>query len=270
MRMALAVATAELRDAGCDSPRLDAELLLADALGATRTALHLRPERILTAAESDRFAQLLARRRAREPVAYLLGRKGFRRIELQVDARVLVPRPETELLVEVALALPRGARVADVGTGSGAVALALKHERPDLRVVATDISADALAVARANARALALDVAFAHGDLLDPVDGPLDAVLSNPPYVPDGDRDALAPEVAVHEPALALFAGPDGLDVYRRLVAAAVARAPFVALEVGAGQAAAVGALLRDAGMGEVRAHRDLAGIERVVVGRRA
>jgi release factor glutamine methyltransferase len=267
--MTLAIATAELRDAGCDTPRLDAELLLAAALETTRTRLHLDPERILTRAESDRFAPLLARRRAREPVAYLLGGKGFRHIDLKVDARVLVPRPETELLVEVALRLPRGARVADVGTGSGAVALALKHERPDLEVVATDVSADALAVARDNARALSLDVAFAEGDLLDPVTGPLDAVLSNPPYVPDGDRDGLEPEVATHEPALALFAGPDGLDVYRRLAVAAAARAPFVALEVGAGQAAAVGALLRAAGMTRVTAHRDLAGIERVVVGER-
>jgi release factor glutamine methyltransferase len=268
--MSLAIASAELRDAGCDSPRLDAELLLADAMETTRTSLHLHPERILTRPQSDRFARLLARRRAREPVAYLLGTKGFRHIDLRVDARVLVPRPDTELLVEVALRLPRGARVADVGTGSGAVALALKHERPDLTVVATDVSADALAVAEGNARELALDVAFVQGDLLDPLDGPFDAVLSNPPYVPDGDREGLEPEVAVHEPALALFAGADGLDVYRRLAVAAAARAPFVAFEVGAGQARAVGDLLRRAGMTRVTAHRDLAGIERVVVGERA
>ena len=266
VRMSLAVATAELRDAGCDTPRLDAELLLADALGATRTQLHLAPERELTLAESDRFAELLRRRRAREPVAYLLGMRAFRHVELAVDPRVLVPRPETELLVEVALGLPRGARVVDVGTGSGAVALALKHERPDLEVIATDASEDALAVARANARALQLAVTFAHGDLLAPLDSDqLDAVLSNPPYV--ADRAELPPELA-HEPGGALFAGPDGLDVLRRLVPAAAARAPFVAFEVGAGQAGAVGELLRRAGM-RVELHRDLAGIERVVVGRR-
>jgi release factor glutamine methyltransferase len=270
VRMSLAIATADLREAGCDNPRLDAELLLADALGATRTSLHLHPERVLAREESTRFAALVARRRAREPVAYIRGTRGFRHIDLTVDRRVLVPRPETELLVEVALALPRGARVLDVGTGSGAVALALKHERPDLQVVATDLSADALEVARANAAALRLDVAFAQGDLLSGVDGTFDAILSNPPYVPDGDREQLEPEVAVHEPAQALFAGGDGLDVLRRLAADAAARAPFVAFEVGAGQASAVGELLRGAGMGTVRAHRDLAGIERVVVGQRA
>lgn len=267
VRMSLAIASAELRDAGCASPRLDAELLLADALRCTRTSLHLRPERELTRDESDRFAKALARRRAREPVAYILGRRAFRHVDLAVDRRVLVPRPETELLVEVALTLPRGARVADVGTGSGAVALALKHERPDLHVTATDASEDALAVARANAKALEIDVHFAHGDLLAPLDGAhLDAILSNPPYVNDGAE--LQPEIAQHEPHQALFAGPDGLDVYRRLAPAAAARAPFVAFEVGEGQAGAVAALLQKAGM-TVTTHQDLAGIERVVVGRR-
>jgi release factor glutamine methyltransferase len=270
VRMALALATADLRDAGCESPRLDAELLLADALGSTRTALHLRPERELPNEACERFARALARRRAREPVAYILGRRAFRHIELSVDPRVLVPRPETELLVEVALGLPRGARVADVGTGSGAVALALKHERPDLVVHATDASDDALAVARGNAAALGLEVTFAHGDLLEAIDPlPLDAVLSNPPYVAEHEREGLAPEIADHEPPGALFAGADGLDVLRRLIPAAAARAPFVAVEIGAGQAPAVEALLRAEGMTEVTAHRDLAGHERVVVGRR-
>jgi len=269
VRMALALGTAELREAGCETPRLDAELLLAHALATTRTALHLRPERELTAAESERFAAALARRRAREPVAYVVGTRGFRRIDLAVDRRVLVPRPETELLVEVALGLPRGARVADIGTGSGAVALALKHERPDLIVHATDASSDALALARANAQALNLDIDFHEGDLLDALGpAPLDAILSNPPYVAETARDTLQPELS-HEPPQALFAGPDGLDVLRRLVPAAAARAPFVALEVGAGQAGAVGKLLRAAGMTTVSTFKDLAGIERVVVGKR-
>lgn len=267
VRMALAIAAAELRDAGCESPRLDAEVLLADALGTTRTALHLRPERELAAAESARFASALARRRAREPVAYIVGRRGFRYVEVAVDRRVLVPRPETELLVEVALTLPRGAVVADVGTGSGAVALALKHERPDLTLHATDASEDALAVARENTQRLGLEVTFRHGNLLAPLETvPLDAIVSNPPYVPDGAE--LAPELD-HEPAQALFAGADGLDVLRRLAPAAAARARFVALEVGAGQAGAVGELLRRAGMTRVEAHKDLTGIERVVVGTR-
>jgi release factor glutamine methyltransferase len=268
VRMALAVATAELRDAGCDTPRLDAELLLADAMGTTRTQLHLAPERELTLAESDRFAELLRRRRAREPVAYVVGKRAFRYIELTIDERVLVPRPESEALVEAGLTLPRGARVVDLGTGSGAIALALKHERPDLEVLATDVSADALAVARANAAALKLDVTFVQGDLLDAVPGELDAVLSNPPYVAERDLPTLQPEVTA-EPDIAVFGGFDGFEVVRRLVPAAIRRAPLVAIEVGMGMADAVGGMLREAGASSVEVQCDLAGIERVVVGRR-
>jgi release factor glutamine methyltransferase len=268
VRMALAVATAELRDAGCDTPRLDAELLLADALGTTRTQLHLAPERELTLRESDRFAELLRRRRAREPVAYVLRKRAFRYIELRVDARVLVPRPESEGLVETGLRLPPGARVVDVGTGSGAIALALKHERPDLEVLGADVSHDALALARENAHALGLDVTFVHSDLLDGVEGELDAVLSNPPYVAKRDLGTLQPEV-IAEPDVAVFGGHDGFEIVRRLVPAAVQRAPLVAIEVGMGMAQTVGAMLREAGAATVEVQRDLAGIERVVVGRR-
>ncbi|HXE46083.1 MAG TPA: peptide chain release factor N(5)-glutamine methyltransferase [Conexibacter sp.] len=268
VRMALAIATAELRDAGCDTPRLDAELLLADAMETTRTQLHLAPERELTRAESDRFAELLRRRRAREPVAYVLRKRAFRYIELTVDERVLVPRPESEGLVETGLTLPPGARVVDVGTGSGAIALALKHERPDLEVLGSDVSEDALAVARANARALGLDVRFVCGDLLDAVDGELDAVLSNPPYVAKRDLETLEPEV-IAEPDVAVFGGFDGFEIVRRLVPAAVARAPLVAIEVGMGMAEMVDGMLREAGAASIEVHRDLAGIERVVVGRR-
>lgn len=268
VRMALAIATAELRDAGCDTPRLDAELLLADAMGTTRTQLHLTPERELTRAESDRFAELLRRRRAREPVAYVLGKRAFRYIELTIDERVLVPRPESEGLVETGLTLPQGARVVDVGTGSGAIALALKHERPDLEVLGADVSADALEVARANARALGLDVTFVQSDLLDGVDGELDAVLSNPPYVAKRDLPTLQPEVTA-EPDVAVFGGFDGFEIVRRLVPAAVQRAPLVAIEVGMGMAPTVGGMLREAGAAEIEVQRDLAGIERVVVGRR-
>jgi release factor glutamine methyltransferase len=270
IRMALALATAELRDAGCETPRLDAELLLAHALGTGRAVLHLRPERELSGEEAARLAHMLWRRRRREPVAYIVGTRAFRHIDLTVDSRVLVPRPETELLVEVALGLPRGARVADVGTGSGAVALALKHERPDLTIHATDASEDALAVASENAQRLKLDVHLAHGDLLTPLDAhPLDAILSNPPYIATSERDALAPEITDHEPEQALYAGPDGLDVLRRLIPVAATRAPFLALEIGAGQAPAVAELLRAEGMTEIKAHKDLAGHERVIVGRR-
>jgi release factor glutamine methyltransferase len=270
VRDALDSAMVAIAAAGSDTPRLDAELLLGHALGLDRAALVMTPEREVTGPAVRAFQDLVRRRSAgREPVAYLLGRRGFRRLELEVDARVLVPRPETELLVEAALGLPRGARVVDVGTGSGAVALALKDERGDLDVRGTDVSEEALAVARANAARLGLEVTLSRADLLEGV-GPVDAVLSNPPYVAEADRATLPPEVARHEPALALFAGPDGLDVVRRLVVqAGASAAALLALEVGLGQAPAVAELVRAAGFGTVEALRDLAGIERVVVGRR-
>lgn len=265
---ALAAATEALAAAGCDTPRLDAELLLAEAAGVSRAELIAHPGRPLARKEADRFAAFADRRAAREPVAYILGRKGFRTIELSVDPRVLVPRPETEHVVEAALGLPEAARVVDVGTGSGAIALALKAERPDLDVIGVDASEHALAVARENARRLGLTVELRRGDLLDGV-GEVDAVVSNPPYVAERDRPSLPPEILRYEPAGALFAGPDGLDVLRRLVpAVAASRATFAAFEVGLGQAAAVAGLL-EAGFGEVEAWPDLAGIERVVVGRR-
>jgi release factor glutamine methyltransferase len=251
----LETAAARLRSAGCDTPRLDAELLLAHALGVDRARLLIDDLPV-----PEAFSSLLARRAAREPVAYIVGHKDFRRIRLAVDRRVLIPRPETELLVEAALALSAGARVADVGTGSGAVALALKDERPDLDVTGLDTSEDALAVARANGARLGLDVRFVHADLLDGCS--YDAVLANLPYVAEGAE--LAPEIALYEPVGALFAGPDGLDVIRRLVGR-LGEVPFVALEVGAGQATAVASLLD----GHIETLRDLVGHERVVVARR-
>jgi release factor glutamine methyltransferase len=268
IRDALDSAVIALTAAGCDTPRLDAELLLAAAMGVDRGVIVSDPGRGIEPDAARRFMESAARRRDREPVAYILGSKGFRSIELAVDPRVLIPRPETEHLVEAMLDLPTGARVCDLGTGSGAIALALKSERPDLDVLATDASGEALEVARANAARLGLDVAFFEGDLLAGVEGPLDAVVSNPPYVEDGAQ--LAPEIVRFEPALALRAGPDGLDVIRRLLPdVGATAASVVALEVGAGQAGAVGALMREAGFGAVDVTRDLAGIERVVVGRR-
>ena len=259
VRDALDSAVIALEASGCDTPRLDAELLLAHALSTSRESLFMDPERGLSPDEARAFMDLAARRRSREPVAYILGEKGFRRLMLRVDPRVLVPRPETEFVVEAALSLPEGARVVDVGTGSGAIALALKDERPDFEVVGTDVSADALDVARANAARLGLDVAFVHGDLLAGLEA--DAVVSNPPYVALGER--LPAEIAF-EPRDALYGGPDGLDVVRRLVEEA-SGVPFVALEVGAGQAAAVAGLMDGR---TVETIRDLAGHERVVVGR--
>jgi release factor glutamine methyltransferase len=261
---ALAAATARLAAAGCDTPRLDAELLLADVRGTTRTSLYLHAPAVVDAAASARFGALIDRRAAREPVAYILGRKEFRRISLALDRRVLIPRPETELLVELGCTLETGLSVVDVGTGSGAVALALKHERPDLDVHATDISADALAVAHANAARLGLEVRFLEGDLT--CDLRCDAVLANLPYVEEGA--GLAPEISRYEPRVALFAGSDGLDVVRRLIAT-TGGAAVLALEVGAGQAPAVSELMRAGGYSSVLRLRDLAGHDRVVVGRR-
>src|SRR5215213_4981763 len=197
IRDALDSAVIALTAAGCETPRLDAELLLAAAMGVDRAVIVSDPGRGIEPDAARRFMDFAARRREREPVAYILGSKGFRSIDLAVDPRVLVPRPETEHVVEAALGLPEGTRVADVGTGSGAIALALKAERPDLDVVATDVSAGALAVARANAERLGLEVELLHGDLLDPVAGELGAVLSNPPYV--ATADPLPPDVRLHE-----------------------------------------------------------------------
>jgi release factor glutamine methyltransferase len=263
---ALDSAVVALRAAGVDTPRLDAEVLLAHALGTERLRL-LGDHDARVEGPAVRAFQDAVRRRAvaREPVAYITGVKGFRRLDIAVDPRVLIPRPETETLVEAALAvLPQGARVVDVGTGSGAVALALKDERPDLEVVATDVSQDALAVARANAQRLGLEIELVRGDLLGGA-GEVDAVVSNPPYVEDAAQ--LAPEIVRHEPALALRAGPDGLDVLRRLVPAAAARgAALLAVELGAGQADAVEVFAREAGFSRSERRADLAGIDRVVL----
>ncbi|HLJ03118.1 MAG TPA: peptide chain release factor N(5)-glutamine methyltransferase [Solirubrobacteraceae bacterium] len=264
VRDAVIAGAAQLKAAGSATPRLDAELLLGQVLQVGRADLVLGHDQLLAPPDAARYADLLERRSAHEPVAYILGRREFRHLTLAVDRRVLIPRPETELLVEAALGLPSGARVVDVGTGSGAVALALACERPDLTVTATDVSADALAVARANGDRLGLDVRFVQADLLEGVPGPWDAVLANLPYV--ARSDSLPADVAEFEPPGALFAGDDGLSVLRRLTGM-LDGVPFVALEVGEGQARAVSSLLGE--FGQVECLRDLAGIERVVVGRR-
>jgi release factor glutamine methyltransferase len=265
VRDAIGGATKLLGEAGCETPRLDAELLVAEALQVSRAALFREPERVLDD-ELASFGGMVRRRCTREPIAYILGRKEFRHITLEVDSRVLIPRPETELLVEVGLSLPAGARVIDVGTGSGAIALALKHERPDLEVWGSDISADALDVARANGLRLGLDIPWLQADLLDGVPGGFDAVLANPPYVAAGSK--LPPEIEGHEPASALYAGADGLDAIRSLVAQAQT-VPLLGLEIGFDQAAAVRELLHGAGFATVEVRPDLAGHDRVLVGRR-
>jgi len=182
VRDALARGCADLARAGCETPRLDAEVLLAFVLGVERARLVLDASEPLPADALERYGEVIARRSRREPVAYITGVKEFRRISLGVAPRVLIPRPETELLVEVGLGLAGGMRVADVGTGSGAVALALKDERPDLSIVGIDVSEDSLAVARTNALRLGLDVRFVQANLLDG-GAPFDAVLANLPYV---------------------------------------------------------------------------------------
>lgn len=268
VREAIAVGSERLSAAGCETPRLDAELLLAHALGhGSRAQLVLDAETGLDGAQVAHYERLLARRERREPVAYILGYKWFRGISLRVDPRALIPRPETELLVEVSLALRSGARVADVGTGGGAVALALKMERPDLAVTGIDTSEDALAVARENRDRLGVDVELVRADLLDR--DRYDAVVANLPYVARGDR--LPPEIELFEPPDAVYAGVDGLRVVRRLAArlGTCAGVRFSALEIGSGQAQVATELLRGAAFNAIETHRDLAGHERVVAARR-
>ncbi len=271
-REALQGAITAIGAAGCETPRLDAEVLLADVLGVSRERL-VTDSTLRVAGPAVRAYQDAVRRRAvqREPVAYITGRRAFRHLELAVDRRALVPRPETELLVEAGLALPEGAAVLDVCTGSGAVALALKQERPDLDVWGSDISEPALELAHENAARLGLEVGWLHADLLQGVPDRFDAVLANPPYVAEGERAALAPEIVRHEPAGALFAGPDGLAVIAPLARQLGARERLrsAAIEVGEGQADAVSRLLREAGFDATGMEVDLGGIKRVVIGRK-
>jgi release factor glutamine methyltransferase len=258
--------------AGCETPRLDAEVLLAHVLGVSRARLTTDRDELRVAGPAVRAFQEAVRRRAgeREPVAYIVGRRGFRQLELCCDRRALIPRPETELLVEVGLGLPAGARVLDVGTGGGAVALALKDERPDLEVGGSDSSEAALALAKANGERLGLEVKWVCADLLEGAPD-IDAILANLPYVAESERGTLAPEIVRHEPSTGLFAGADGLDAIRALLAQVAdrPRVSLIALEVGAGQAGAVSELTRAAGFRDVRTERDLARIERVVIGER-
>jgi release factor glutamine methyltransferase len=273
VRDALDGAITAIAAAGCETPRLDAEILFAHVLGVSRERL-LTDHDLTVSGPDVRAVQGAVRRRAveREPVAYITGIRAFRRLELAVDHRALIPRPETELLVEIAVAqLPAGARVLDVGTGSGAVALALADERPDLRIAGSDVSDDALMLARSNGKRLDLHVNWLHADLLVGVPDEYDAILSNPPYVAESERAQLAPEIVRHEPPSALFAGPDGLECIRALLAQAAERehVKTIALEHGDGQAEAVIELMEAAGFSEGHSECDLAGIERVTVGRR-
>jgi len=269
-----------LKSKGIESPRLDAEHILAHVLGVGRLEMYLQHERPLTSGELDAFRPLLKRRAKREPLQYVLGRQSFRSLEIEVGPAVLIPRPETESLVEEVLGWAR-ARAGDdptllgldVGTGSGAIALSLLAEGPFARFVGVDVSPDAVETARRNAEAHGLQTRFetrigatftavATGERFD-------AIVSNPPYVAEGQRADLAPEIVDWEPGVALFGGADGLEVIREIARGAAARlrpGGLLALEVGLGQAETVASLVEEYGLVGARVRKDLAGRPRVVL----
>jgi release factor glutamine methyltransferase len=258
-----------LESAGVDTPRLDSELLAGKALGLTRTELYLDPARELSDNEAADLRTLFKRRSRREPLAYVLGQWGFRRLTLTVDRRVLVPRPETEVVVERCLELLRGLdapAVLDVGAGSGAIALAIVDEHPGAQVTAIDVSEEALEVARENARTTGLDVTFELRDVRDGLAGSYDLVVSNPPYVTAEEIEGLEPEVRDWEPRTATV-GDDHTEVIAAAAAEVLTPGGWLVLEVGDGRAGAVGRHLQELGYREVRTDPDLTGRDRVVEG---
>jgi release factor glutamine methyltransferase len=267
---------ARFGERGIASPRLDAELLVAQVLALPRVQLYVQSDRPLAVDELAAIRALIKRRQAGESVAYLVGKKEFWGFEFAVDARVLVPRPDTETLVDEArerltTTTTEAPRIADVGTGSGAIAVTLAKLFPAAALFAVDVSPGALEVARGNAERLGAEVTFLEGDLAAPLapHAPFSAIVANLPYIPSADMAELPADVKT-EPAVALDGGPDGLALVRRLVAAApalLAPGGTLVLEIGAGQADMTAALLRDADFTDVRSRRDLAGIERVVSG---
>jgi len=271
-RELLSSAAEELARAGCPSPLVDAEWLLAQVLGVTRTDLYGDGNRPFEPEKERRFRELVARRARREPLAYVLGEWGFRGLTLQVDARVLVPRPETEAVVGRCLALLAGLdepRVLDVGVGSGAIALAIAEEHPTAFVVATDNSPGALAVAAENrARAgLAERVELVQGELLAGQDGPFELIVANPPYIEPDELDGLEPEVAEYEPRQALVAS-GATEAIADEARSRLTPAGALVLETGDGKAGAVADLFRRLGYEEVSIGQDLTGRDRIVDGR--
>lgn len=274
----LAWAASDFRSRGFDSARLDAELLLADGLGVDRVRLFLEHERVLSAEELARYRSVIQRRRRGEPVAYILGVREFFGLPIHVDARVLVPRPDTEILVEAALRWTESrdlyGTALDLCTGSGCVALAFASRRRTWQVWASDVSLDALNVARGNAERLGLsNVAFRQGDLFGALDPQLrfDLITANPPYIPQSEIAGLQVDIRDFEPHLALSGGGDGLALIRPLVAQARSRlvpGGYLAMELGHDQAARVRALLGEAGFVEIATDKDYGGHERVVSGR--
>jgi release factor glutamine methyltransferase len=273
VREALQAAGTELRAAGCASPHVDAEILLAHAVGVSRTALYAEPERILNDREAASVANLVGRRAAREPLAYVVGEWDFRRLTLAVDSRVLVPRPETEVVVERCLAHLAGVAeplVLDVGTGSGAIALAIADELPHARVVATDISAEALALANENRVRARLDsrVELVLGHLVAGLRGPFDVVVSNPPYVAPEEFESLEPEIRLYEPYEAVV-GTGQTDAIARRAREILRPDGWIVLESYDARAADVAAELRSLGYEDVDVVKDLSDRDRVVEGRR-
>ncbi|MEZ5081163.1 MAG: peptide chain release factor N(5)-glutamine methyltransferase [Thermoleophilia bacterium] len=264
--------TTYLGERGSSSPRLDADLLLAHALGMDRMQLYLEHDRPLTPAELEGARALVGRRGNGEPVAYILGTKAFRNLNLRVTPDVLVPRPDTEILVEWAIeAAPAGGSLLDWGTGSGAIALALADERPDLSVLAIDASANACAVAAGNGMALGIAISVRQSDGFDAVSEQFDVITANPPYLSDAELER-APRELSFEPRSALTAGPGGLEILTRIVAEAPAHlrpGGWLLCEVGEQQGEAVADLLRRSEYGDVALRNDLAGIARVVGGTR-
>jgi release factor glutamine methyltransferase len=272
VKRALAETSGRLAKAGCDTPRVDAEILVAHVSGIPRSELALEPARTLTRQEEKALEGLVTRREAREPLAYVLGEWGFRRLVLSVDRRVLVPRPETETVVERCLARIAGLsepRVLDVGTGSGAIALAIADEHADAEVTAIDAAASALEVAGANALRTGLRIELRQWDLFTGLpEGPWDLVASNPPYVLPDELETLEAEVRDWEPREALV-GAGATEAVARGAADVLRPGGALVLEVAAGSARRVTTLLRELGYAEVSTTRDLAGRDRVVEGER-
>ena len=270
---ALAETSKRLGTAGCESPSVDAEILVAHVLGTRRSELALDASRKLSIHEEDTLERLVARREAREPLAYVLGEWGFRRLVLGVDRRVLVPRPETEVVVERCLALLAGLacpRVLDVGTGSGAIALAIADEHPGARVTGVDASAGALEVAGANVARTGLAVELREWDLFTGLpDGPWDLVVSNPPYVLSEEVGSLEPEVRDWEPRQALI-GVGSAEAVARGARDVLAPTGALVLEIAAGDSSRIEGLLGELGYEAVRTTTDLVGRDRVVEGTHA
>lgn len=261
-----------------DRARQDAELLLLHLLGKDKAWLMAHSEEEISDGQATHYMKMLERRYNGEPVQYIVGETEFYGLPFRVTPDVLIPRPETEHLVEKVLVLSarfQSPRIVDVGTGCGAIAIALAHRLPNAAITAIDLTAGTLTIARQNAalNGVSHRISFLEGDLLGPVAGQhFDIVVSNPPYVPLADRNSLAVEVRDHEPSLALFAGDDGLDVYRRLIPSALpALVPdgVVALEIGYGQSPAIASLLAESGFDQIEFAHDLQDIPRVTLARR-